>query len=555
MSGLTTTLRMWATALLVATTFTAHAGVPPWPEAPYSYFAQGARLDTALAEFATGFGLSLALSPEVGGTVNGRFAANTPTEFISRLASAYGFVWYTHGGTLYISRASDNVTRGLAAPGGNVAAMRKALADLGVMEPRFGWGELTAEGMALISGPPTYVNLLESTIRQLPAKSHQLMVFRLNHASAIDRVVNYRDQTITTPGMVTLLKAMVGAPGPVASVASASTAAPRAEDSGVPVGIRKPWIQADPRINAVIIQDIPERMPLYRDVIAQLDVPTALVEIEVLIIDVSEEKASELGVSWSGRIGRSSIGFGQGAAIAGAGAGLSASFSAANFILNQLRLLESKGAAEVQGRPSVLTSENLAAVLDLSETFYVRTQGTVATGNASTGAAGGGTTITPITAGTSLRVTPHVLRQDGRVFVQLKIDIEDGQITDLQVDTLPTVVRSTVSTEATLPHGEVLLIAGYKSSRDFKSRQQVPLLGDIPLLGALFSSETRSVKKRDRMILIRPRVVDLAEQGFALPAAATAPGMATENGVRLSLTGSLAIPPAAPAIEAPATRR
>ena len=88
--------------------------------------------------------------------------------------------------------------------------MRKALTDLGVLEPRFGWGELADHGMAIVSGPPSYIQLVETTIRNLPARAQQIKVFRLRHASAQDRTVPYRGQELNIPGLASILRGMVG---------------------------------------------------------------------------------------------------------------------------------------------------------------------------------------------------------------------------------------------------------------------------------------------------------------------------------------------------------
>ncbi len=506
--------RTLAAATALACAPGAFAAADPWPaDAPYSYFANAAPLEAVLADFATSFSLALAIEPGLNATVNGRFATKSPTEFVTKLGSVYGFVWYTHAGTLFVSRASDVVTRGIPAPGGNVGSMRKALTDLGVLEPRFGWGELADHGIAIVSGPPRYVQLLENTIRNLPARAQQLAVIRLRHASAQDRTVPYRDTQLSIPGLASILRSMVGAgvgtvgaapagPAPAAlarpltplgELATGTAGAPPAASAtAAPTGGGpRPTIQAEPRLNALIIQDVPERMPLYQQLIDQLDVPTAQVEIEAMIVDISTDSASELGVSWSGRVGRVDFNLGSQTDVSAA----SNSARAGNFLMAQLRALESKGDAEIISRPSVLTSDNMAALLDLSETFYIRSQGERVAN------------VTPVTAGTTLRVTPHVVEINGKMLVQMKIDIEDGRISARQVDSLPTVGRTSISTEATVNHGDALLIAGYVSTNDLASKDQVPVLGDIPGVGVLFSTRTRTVQKRERMFLLRPRVV------------------------------------------------
>ncbi|MFD0669027.1 type III secretion system outer membrane ring subunit SctC [Ramlibacter sp. MAHUQ-53] len=547
-------------AWMAACAGAAHAGPVPWPDAPYSYFANNVSLESVLGEFASGFSLSLSLQPGVAGTVNGRFTTRNPTEFISRLGGVYGFSWFTHAGTLHVSRASDAVTRSLPVPSGSQAQLRQALGDLGVLDARFGWGELPDQGIVLVSGPPAYVGLIEATLRQLPpgASAHQVMVFRLRHASSEDRLIQYRDRQVRQAGLATVLRNLVGVgagasaaaggvtesplpvlsglrPSTVASEsvagvgASSGTAGPAAEApasrAGAPAGGAPAQgaagnargasdgrartvasIQSDPRLNALVIHDIPERMPMYERLIAQLDVPTALIEIEAMIIDINTERARELGINWSSRRGDTAAGFGViGPPAPGtlsvvrgpSGGSFNSStlaFDVGNHLIAQIRLLENRGDARIQSRPSVLTTDNIGALLDLSETFYIRVQGERVA------------TVSPVTAGTTLRVTPRLV--DGvQPSIQLTIDIEDGQIQDRQVDSLPTVRRSVVSTQAIVQQDEALLIAGYSSDQAVDSDQKVPLLGDLPGVGLLFSNKTRVIQKRERLFMIRPKLV------------------------------------------------
>jgi type II secretory pathway component GspD/PulD (secretin) len=181
----------------------------------------------------------------------------------------------------------------------------------------------------------------------------------------------------------------------------------------IPPGRFRPSIQADPRINAVIVQDAPERMSMYEQLIAQLDVPTPLIEIEALIIDVNTSRLAELGINW-GAVGRNrsvAAGFGNVAEQVGAntlslvgsarGAGVTpttAVVTGADYLVARLRLLEQQGDAAIQARPSILTTENLGAVIDLSETQYIQTTSERTA------------LVTPITAGTTLRITPRISR-------------------------------------------------------------------------------------------------------------------------------------------------
>ncbi|MBJ7264358.1 MAG: EscC/YscC/HrcC family type III secretion system outer membrane ring protein, partial [Burkholderiaceae bacterium] len=188
----------------------AHA-VPTWPAAPYSLYAQNESLHDVLRQFGSGFSLSVVLAPGVSGTVNGKFNATTPTEFMDRLGGVYGFSWFVHSGTLFVSPSSALATRAVSAKGSSITALRDALLQLGVLDARFGWGELADQGIALVSGPPAYVDMVERTVAALPLGTggQQVAVFRLKHASVNDRSVSYRSQRVVTPGLASVLRNLI----------------------------------------------------------------------------------------------------------------------------------------------------------------------------------------------------------------------------------------------------------------------------------------------------------------------------------------------------------
>jgi type III secretion protein C len=531
--------------------------VPSWPDAPYSYYATNAPLRTVLQEVAGSFSLSLQVGASVSGTVNGRFNATNPTEFMNRLGGVYGFNWFVYAGTLYVSGASETATRSVSAMGGSITSMRQALEQLGVLDPRFGWGELPEQGVALVSGPPAYLDLIDRTIAAMPTGGggQQVAVFRLKHASVNDRSIAYRNSQVVTPGLATVLRNLItgnggnnnetlssiaaplrdrppvftdlagggnaGAGGggansvatssPVSGAAggSGSDAAPRSNSAvrGSSVRLREPTIQADARLNAIIVQDIPDRIPIYRTLIEQLDRPSTLIEIEAMIVDVNSEVVSELGVTWGARSGNSVLGYGN-LALGTSGGVLpvdsaataltpgTIGLSLSNRLAARIRALQTDGRANILSQPSILTADNLGALIDLSDTFYIQTLGERVA------------TVTPVTVGTSLRVTPRFIEGRNAGQVELTVDIEDGSIQEeRQIDGLPTVRRSTISTLAVVGNDQTLLIGGYNSSQDSEQIDKVPLLGDIPGFGVLFSSKSKTVQRRERLFMIRPRVI------------------------------------------------
>ena len=99
--------------------------------------------------------------------------------------------------------------------------------------------------------------------------------------------------------------------------------------------------------------------------------------------------------------------------------------------------MQSRGAANILSQPSILTADNLGAMIDLSETFYISLRGERVA------------TVTPVTVGTSLRVTPRYIAAAQGGQVELTVDIEDGSVqSEVEIDGLPTVRKSNISTLA-----------------------------------------------------------------------------------------------------------
>jgi type III secretion protein C len=90
--------------------------------------------------------------------------------------------------------------------------------------------------------------------------------------------------------------------------------------------------------------------------------------------------------------------------------------------------------------------------------------------------------------------------------VKLSIQIEDGEIIDQQVDNIPIVKKSVINTQAVVGEEESLLIGGYFKERNAKTRQTVPCLGEVPLLGWLFSRQSTQGEETERLFLITPTI-------------------------------------------------
>jgi type III secretion protein C len=266
-------------------------------------------------------------------------------------------------------------------------------------------------------------------------------------------------------------------------------------------------IEADPRSNAVIVRDVVERLPMYEQLIAALDFEPQMVEVEATIVDINISRLQELGINWRWVNGRNDVLFGRGTdadtrlaagqQITPTGLGMYVSTvlgSGANFI-SRINALASNGAARVVSRPQLITLSNVEALFDNNSTFYVRVAGRQEVD------------LFNVSAGTALRVTPNVFRDQEGWRIKLLVSVEDGNISKVQVDQLPVVDRSTINTQALIQEGESLLIGGMTRESSERGTDRVPVLGDVPIVGNLFTNRSETSTRFERLILITPRLV------------------------------------------------
>ena len=520
------------------------AAIPPeWKNTAYAYEAQHKPVREVLEDFAQTFGTQLQVEGLLEGNVNGKIRANTPQSLLDRLGVEHRFQWYMYNNTLYISTLDQQESARLEVSSETIADLKQALTDIGLLDSRFGWGELPEDGVVLVSGPKVYIEQIKrfSSQRRSADEKQSVLSYPLKFASAADRQMEYRNEKITIPGVATMLRGLLEPRSTSTSTSSAQAqrsitqpafitpVVPRlsnpllgqmlgstattglngSNDTGMSITPRAPVsparirVEADLRNNAILIYDVPERQAMYRELITQLDVARKLVEIDAIILDIERTQLREFGVKWGFQNSRFS------------GTSNLISGNAQLTIENrgrfdaEIRALEAKGLATMVSNPSVLTLENQPAVIDFNRTQYL----TSGRQNA---------TILPITVGTGFQVVPRVITSRGGHQIQLLVDIEDGNFEDAN----PTpgsfdVRRGKVSTQAIMAEKRSLVIGGFHVTESIDKHSKVPLLGDIPLLGkALFSSTERQNNRRERLFILTPRVIgDQADPSRYLPQA------------------------------------
>jgi type III secretion protein C len=147
------------------------AAEPAWPNAPYQYVVVDQDLRTVLQEFGANVGVRIVLSDAVQGRVRGRLPMAPPRQFLNHLAQAYALDWFFDGSVMYVSGAAEAETRFIMLHGVDVRALEAGLRATNLYDERFGLRAGPGTGVALVSGPPRYLKVVQDTAEALATRA------------------------------------------------------------------------------------------------------------------------------------------------------------------------------------------------------------------------------------------------------------------------------------------------------------------------------------------------------------------------------------------------
>lgn len=278
----------------------------------------------------------------------------------------------------------------------------------------------------------------------------------------------------------------------------------------------------EPDINALVITAPPKTMRAIRSVIEQLDIRRAQVMVEAIIAEVSLNKTNQLGVDWAvfndGEVAGASLLSLDPANIAAAvasGSPVGLLRSGINIAGGEvgntgteyavlLRALRGDSDTNILSTPSLVTLDNEEAEITVGQEVPFLT-GSFSNTGGTTGSVNPFQTIERKDVGLTLKITPQI--NEGQT-VQLKIDQETSSISPGSTSNLDLITnKRTLTTSVLIENGDILVLGGLIDDQQTDSEQSVPLLGKIPLLGALFRSTTTTKDKRNLMLFIRPVIL------------------------------------------------
>jgi general secretion pathway protein D len=297
-------------------------------------------------------------------------------------------------------------------------------------------------------------------------------------------------------------------------------------------------IQADAATNSLVIT-APE--PVFRQmraVIDMLDTRRAQVYVESLIAEVNAERAAEFGIQWQGPLGRSGdsvIGllgtnFGTGGKniinlATGAASGTTLPATGINFGLAQqkggvyvlgflARALEANGDGNVLSTPNLLTLDNEEAKIVIGQNVPFVTGQFTNTG-ATTATVNPFQTIERKDVGLTLKVKPQI-SENGTVKLSIYQEVSSIDASTKANTNGPTTNKRSIESQVLVEDGQIVVLGGLLQDEFAGNVDQVPGLGSVPIIGNLFKSQSRSRKKTNLMVFLRPVVVRDAQQTGSL---------------------------------------
>ncbi|MFT2795702.1 MULTISPECIES: type II secretion system secretin GspD [Serratia] len=283
-------------------------------------------------------------------------------------------------------------------------------------------------------------------------------------------------------------------------------------------------IKAHEQTNSLILTAAPDVMRDLEKVIAQLDIRRAQVLVEAIIAEVQDADGLNLGIQWANKNAGvtqfTNTGLPITTAIAGANQynqdgtvnstlasalssfnGIAAGFYQGNWAM-LLTALSSSSKNDILATPSIVTLDNMEA------TFNVGQEVPVLSGSQTTSGDNIFNTVERKTVGIKLKVKPQINEGDS---VLLEIEQEVSSVADAASSSSAnlgaTFNTRTVNNAVLVGSGETVVVGGLLDKTVRDSSDKVPVLGDIPVLGYLFRSNSKQVSKRNLMLFIRPSII------------------------------------------------
>lgn len=276
----------------------------------------------------------------------------------------------------------------------------------------------------------------------------------------------------------------------------------------------------DFRTNSLIVTDTPDRMAVVDNVIKSLDVPISQVMLEVEMLDVSKNSIDRMGIKWTDVMTSSMFE----AALTGAKVGTgfpipnfissnfakTKTFTSGSLDFSQLTwkvffdYIKQQSDTKVLARPRILTINNETAQINITTNEAI---GSITTTQGQGTASTTTTSAERVETGVSLRVTPQINSDTSEITMFIMPTVKDAVTSTFNTSFKDPEERSTKSV-VRVKDGETVIIGGLIRKERSEVITKMPILGDIPLIGALFRHKYKDKDKdRELLVFITPRII------------------------------------------------
>ncbi len=295
-------------------------------------------------------------------------------------------------------------------------------------------------------------------------------------------------------------------------------------------------VWADTQTNAIVINAPPKMMRSLMQIVDKLDIRRAQVLVEAIIVEVIADKTSELGITWAveGASSNTPIGvtnfpsFGPGVVQIGGAAGSGGEIDPTSLIgegitlgLGRisdsgvsfaaiLRALEGDADTNIISTPSIVTTDNEEATLNVGQEVPFVTGSFTNTGTGTGGTVNPFQTIQREQVGVKLSITPQINESDSML---LTISQEISNIASSAAGAVDLITNQRIiETTVIVDDGQILVLGGLIEDTLRETDQRVPFLGRIPVLGNLFRNRKTDKVKTNLLVFIRPKILRDAAQ-------------------------------------------
>ncbi|MBN1103884.1 MAG: hypothetical protein JXL84_10760 [Deltaproteobacteria bacterium] len=534
----------------------------PWKNKTFTRFTYEEDIKDTLRAVAKVAGLPITFGEGITDTVTMEFKNMPLKDAFDFLINQFDLDYTMDAHSIHVYKAGRGGTLDMLIPLDTVSLeeARNAVERFGLMkrELKILFDEPT--NSLFVTGPTREIANVQRLIRGLETSRKKKMevkpeirYFPLRYAKVNDTEISIGKSTVSVPGLVGTLTKLLDlttkgeettppsweGKSMVKDASPGIRFPPAQETSAVPgkglIGVQRGTIASDPRANMIIIRDYPEKLDEYARIIKQLDQPVKMVKMDVMIVEAGKDFARELGVAWAGYkrgterrqyfpgtggtarevfddqySGTRSDGLtlmplleaAAGAEVAAYGLAGTFLYTGAQWsLMAVLSAAETKGLSRTVNKSSVVTLDNMQAIVDAKTTITYKIQ---------TGGDNPTVESRDIEAGLVLRVTPHIVEQeDGTDMVEMVVIAERSTFLTTRTDGIPEKASTNLTTQAIIGNQATLVVGGLFENRYQVGETGIPCLMNIPVAGYLFKTASAADPKTNILFFVTPSVISL----------------------------------------------